>query len=127
MSVFWARKPQKKTWLLWCQTYWRPLRFNLGRWPKRIPQAFESKYLNKKQKGIKKRSSGLGFENFSKRIGSLANFNKINPPPPPPLPCPSHNTKQISRLTVIAGEVSLPRWSCFFTFLSPQFSRNWWF
>ena len=60
-------------------------------------ELFASKYLNKKHKGIKKGSSGLGFENFSKRIGSLVNFDTFNPHP--------HGTKQISRLTVISGEM----------------------
>ena len=60
-------------------------------------ELFESKYLNKKSKGIKKGLSVLSSENFSKRIGSLVNFDTFKKPP--------HETKQISRLTVIAGEM----------------------
>ena len=46
---------------------------------------------------MKKGSSGLGFENFSKRIGSLVNFDTFKNP--------STDTKQVDRLTVIAGEM----------------------
>ena len=60
-------------------------------------ELFESKYLNKTSKGIKKGLSVLSSENFSKRIGSLVNFDTFKKPP--------HDTKQISRLTVIAGEM----------------------
>ena len=95
-------------------------------------ELFESKYLNKKSKGIKKGLSVLSSENFSKRIGSLVNFDTFKKPP--------HDTKQISRLTVIAGEmvkstVTKNKFSqlndkkfyfsdgvFFLTFLSPQFS-----
>ena len=60
-------------------------------------ELFESKYLNKKSKGIKKGLSVLSSENFSKRIGSLVNFDTFKKPP--------HDTKQISRFTIIAGEM----------------------
>ena len=53
---------------------------------------FEGEYLNKKDKRIKKRLSGLG-----KRIGSLVNFDTYEKPP--------GDTKQVSRLTVIAPEM----------------------
>ena len=33
--------------------------------PKEYLQIFQSRFLNNKQKGTKKGSSGLGFENFS--------------------------------------------------------------
>lgn len=33
--------------------------------PKEYLEIFQSRFLNKKQKGMKKGSSGLGFENFS--------------------------------------------------------------
>ena len=61
---------------------------------------FEGWYLHKKHKGIKKGSSGLGFENFSKRTGSLVNFDTFKKPP--------RDTKQVSRLTVITREMVKP-------------------
>ena len=60
-------------------------------------EIFESKYLNKKHKRIKKGLLGLGFENFSKRIGSLVNFDRFKKTPV--------DMKQVSRLTVVAGEM----------------------
>ena len=65
--------------------------------PKEYPKWFKDKYLNKKRKGIKKGSSGLGFENFAQRIKSLLNFNTFEKPP--------SDQKQVSRLTVVAGEM----------------------
>ena len=53
--------------------------------------------LNKKHKGIKKGSTGLGFENFSNRITSLVNFDTFKKPP--------LDTKKVSRLTVVNGEM----------------------
>ena len=55
------------------------------------------KELIKKHKGIKKGSSELGFENFSQRIKSLANFDIFQKP--------SVDLKEVSRLTVKAGEM----------------------
>ena len=87
--------------------------------------------LNKKHKGIKKRSTGLGFENFSNRITSLVNFDTFKKPP--------LDTKKVSRLTVVNGEmirtmlpknkflqqndkkILLSEWDCIFAF-SPPFS-----
>ena len=43
--------------------------------PKEYLQLFEDKKLNKKYKGIRKWSSGLGFWNFANRITSLVNFD----------------------------------------------------
>ena len=77
-SVFWARKPQKKLGYYDVEHIDDRCVLTLAVDPKEYLKLFESKYLNKKHKGMKKRSSGLGFENFSKRIGSLANFDKIN-------------------------------------------------
>ena len=75
--------------------------------PKEYLEIFESKYLNKNHKGIKKGSSGLSFENFSRRIGSLVNFDtfKLLPSTPPP-PHP-HDTKQVSRRTVVEAVLFL--------------------
>ena len=50
--------------------------------PKEYIELFEDKYINKKHKGIKKDSSGLGFENFAQRIESLVNFDTFEKPPP---------------------------------------------
>ena len=49
--------------------------------PKKYLELFEDKNLNKKHKGIKKGSSGLGFENISQRIKSLVNFDTFEKPP----------------------------------------------
>ena len=43
--------------------------------PKEYFEMFEDKNINKKQKGIKKGSTGIGFENFSQRIKLLVNFD----------------------------------------------------
>ena len=65
--------------------------------PKEYLELFEDKNLNKNHKGIKKGSSGLGFENFSQRIKSLVNFETSEKPP--------HDTKKVSRLTAVADEM----------------------
>ena len=65
--------------------------------PKEYLELFKDKNLNKKHKGIKKGSSQLGFENFSQIIKSLVNFDTFEKPP-----C---DTKKVSRLTVLAGEM----------------------
>ena len=44
--------------------------------PKEYYEVFEDRNVNKKHKGIKKGSLGMNFENFSKRINSLTNFNR---------------------------------------------------
>ena len=49
--------------------------------PKKYLELFEDKNLNKKHKGIKKGSSGLGFENISQRIKSLVSFDTFKKPP----------------------------------------------
>ena len=65
--------------------------------PKEYLELFKDKNLNKKHKGIKKGSSGLGVENFTKRINLLVNLDTFKK-----LPC---DTKNVSRLTVVAGEM----------------------
>ena len=59
---------------------------------------FVGRYINKKHEGIKKGSSGLGFENFSDRISSLINFDTLKKRNPPDL-------KEVSRLTTSEGEM----------------------
>ena len=65
--------------------------------PKEYLELFEDKNINKKHKGIKKDSSGMGFKNFTQKIGSLVNFDTFEKPPA--------NIKQVSRLTVAGGEM----------------------
>ena len=65
--------------------------------PKEYFELFEDKNLNKKHKGIKKGSSGLGFKNVAGRIRSLVNFDTFEQP--------SQDTKQVSRFAVVAGEM----------------------
>ena len=65
--------------------------------PKEYLELFEDKNINKKHKGIKKGSSGLGFKNFAQRIGSLVNFDTSEKPP--------RDTKNVSRFNVLAGEM----------------------
>ena len=49
--------------------------------PKEYFEMFEDKNINKKQKGIKKGSTGIGFENFSQRIKLLVNFDTFEKTP----------------------------------------------
>ena len=49
-------------------------------------------FEDKEYKGIKKESTGLGFENFSKRIKLLVNFDTFEKTP--------GDFKEVSRLTV---------------------------
>ena len=65
--------------------------------PKEYLELLKDRVLNKKYKGIKKGSSDLGFENFAQRIKLLINFNMFEKPP--------LDQKQVSRLTVVAGEI----------------------
>ena len=65
--------------------------------PKEYLELLKSRYLNKKHKGIRKGSSGLGFENFSQRIKSLVNFETFEQPP--------LDQKQVSRIRVDHGEM----------------------
>ena len=58
---------------------------------------FEDKGINKKHKGIKKGSNGLGFQNFSQKIKSLGNFDSFEKTPA--------DFKEVSRFTVKAGEM----------------------
>ena len=58
---------------------------------------FKDLALNKKHKGIKKGSSGMGFENFEDRIISLVNFETFEKPPV--------EYKEVSRLSVGQGEM----------------------
>ena len=57
----------------------------------------KDRYLNNKQKSIKKVSSLLGFENFAQRIKSLVNFDTFKEP--------QSDQKQVLRLTALAAEM----------------------
>ena len=57
----------------------------------------QDKGINKKHKGIKTGSSGLGLENFSQRVKSLDNFETFQKPPV--------DSKEMSRLTAKTGEM----------------------
>ena len=98
-DTFWARKEQKRKKL----RYYNIEHINnhciltLAVNPKEYSELFKDKNLNKKHKSIKKGSSGLVFKNVSQRIKSLVNFDTFEKPP--------HDTKQLSRLTVVAGEM----------------------
>ena len=65
--------------------------------PEEYFEMFENKGINKKHNGIKKDSSGLGFENFSQRIKSLDNFDTFQNSPV--------KLKEVSRRTVKAAEM----------------------
>ena len=58
---------------------------------------FKDLALNKKHKGIKKRLSGMGFENFSGRVKSLVNFEMFEKPPA--------EYKEVLRLSVVQGKM----------------------
>ena len=53
--------------------------------------------LNKKHKGIKKVSRGMGFGNFGERIKSLVNFETFEKPPA--------KYKEVSRFYKAKGEM----------------------
>ena len=101
--MFWdilgARKEQKRKQLGYYEIEYidNPCILAMAINPKEYLELFEDKGINKKNKGIKKGSSGLGFENFLLRIKSLVNFDTFEKPP--------HDSKNISRFTVIAGEM----------------------
>ena len=65
--------------------------------PKEYLEILKNLALNKKHKGIKKGSSGMGFGNFSNRIKSLVNFGTFQKPPA--------EYKEVSRFSVFQGEM----------------------
>ena len=65
--------------------------------PKEYLEVRQDLKLNKKHKGIKNGSNGMGFENFANRIKPLANFDTFQKLPA--------EYKQVSRLTVDKGEM----------------------
>ena len=65
--------------------------------PKEYFEMFENNLVNKKQRGIKKGSSGMSFENYASRIVSLVNFHYFQKPPA--------EYKEVARLTVDKSEM----------------------
>ena len=65
--------------------------------PKEYLEVRQDLKLNKKHKGIKNGSNGMGFENFANRIKPLVNFDTFQKLPA--------EYKQVSRLTVDKGEM----------------------
>ena len=66
--------------------------------PKEYLEVLKNFKLNKKHKGIKKGSTGLGFENFAERIKSLINFDAFEKPPA--------DKKEVSRFSTIQGKMT---------------------
>ena len=65
--------------------------------PKEYLEMLKNLILNKKHKGIKKVSRGMGFENFGERIKSLVNFETFEKPPA--------KYKEVSRFYIAKGEM----------------------
>ena len=65
--------------------------------PKEHFEMFVRGDINKKHKGIKKRSTGLGFETFSDRMPSLINFDTFKKTP--------QDFKEVPRLTLSEGKM----------------------
>ena len=65
--------------------------------PKEYLEMLKNFILNKKHKGIKKVSRGMGFENFGERIKSLVNFETFEKPPA--------EYKEVSRFYIAKGEM----------------------
>ena len=98
-GILGARKEQKRKKLGYYETEHidNPCILTLTVNPKEYLELFEDKNINKNYKGIKKGSSRFGLENFAQRIGSLVNFDTFEKLP--------RDTKKVSRLTVLAGEM----------------------
>lgn len=60
-------------------------------------ELFENSFLSKENKGTKKASPGISFENYADRLVSLTNFDTFEKPPA--------NYKDVSRLTDFQGEM----------------------
>ena len=65
--------------------------------PKEYFELFKDYNSNKKQKGTKKGSRGMGFENYGNRMKSLVNFDTFKKPPT--------ESKEVSRFAVRQGEM----------------------
>ena len=98
-DIFGARKEQKikKRGYYEIEHIDNPCILTLTVNPKEYLELFEDKNSNKKHKGVKKGSSWIGLENFAQRTKSLVNLDTFEKNP--------RYTKQLSRLTVVAGEM----------------------
>ena len=98
-DVFNARKKNKRKKLghYGIENISDPCLLTLAVNPKEYLELVKSRYVNKKHKGIKKESSGLGFKNFAQRIKSLVNIETFEQPP--------LDQKQVSRIAVDHGEM----------------------
>lgn len=98
-DIFRERKEHKRKKLVYHEIEHvdNPCVLTLAVSPKEYFELCEDENLNKKHKGIKKGSPGLGFKNFAGRIKPLVNFYKFEQPP--------QDTKQVSRFAVVAGKM----------------------
>ena len=91
LLYFWCKKKTKKKEVGYYEinNIYSPCGLALAVNAKEYLELLEDRYLNKKNKGIKKGSSGFGFGNFTQRIKSLVNFDTFEKPP--------HDAKQLSQ------------------------------
>ena len=66
--------------------------------PKEYFEYFKSENVNKKHKGIKKRSAGMYYENYAERIKPLFDFESYKKP--------KKDTKSVVRISVKKGEMT---------------------
>ena len=96
--------------------------------PKEYLEFFKNSKLNKKHKGIKKRSSRLEFQNFANRMKSLVNWIQRNVSI---FFVSRRNGKKIcyqnQTLLTKRQEILISRRSCFFSIRTHKFKRNRWF
>ena len=98
-DIFGARKTNRKKKLGYYEikNIGNPCIITMAVNPKEYLEMLKNLILDKKHKGIKKGSTGLGFENFAERIKSLVNFETFEKPPV--------GQKEVSRFSVIQGEM----------------------
>lgn len=71
--------------------------YSFSKSKKEYYKSFEDTSFNKKHKDVKKGSPGMDFENYARRISSLNDCDFFEKP--------KLDTKQVSRLTVVDGEM----------------------
>ena len=99
MGHFWVERRQQEKDLGCYETenFDNPCVVTLAVNPKEYLEILKKSAINKKPKGIKKGSSGMGSENFSNRIQSLVNFDTFEKPPA--------EYKEVSRISMFQGEM----------------------